>query len=71
MNDQTQKVLHIACGNRTEAFKYLEDAKEALDPNAVQIGVRPLNHLVKWLILNAIVVVLMPQGELSMQYCRI
>ena len=34
-----EKVLLISRGNRTEAFQYLEHAKQALYPDAVQIGV--------------------------------
>ena len=41
-----QKVLLISRGSRSEAFQYLEHAKRALHPDAVQLGVRALEHLV-------------------------
>jgi hypothetical protein len=40
------EVLIISSGNRTRAFQYSEDAKQALHPDAVQIGVRALEHLI-------------------------
>ena len=41
-----EKVLIISRGNRTKAFQYLEHVKQALHPDAVQIGVRTLEYLV-------------------------
>ena len=41
-----EKILNISRGNRTEAFQYLEDAKQAFHPDTVQMGVCALNHLV-------------------------
>jgi hypothetical protein len=35
-----QKLLSISRGSRDEAIKYLEHVKQALHPDAVQIGVR-------------------------------
>jgi hypothetical protein len=41
-----EKVLFISEGNRTTAFQYLEHAKQALHPDAVQICVRALEYLI-------------------------
>jgi hypothetical protein len=41
-----EKVLFISEGNRMRAFQYLEHAKQALHPDAIQICVRALEHLI-------------------------
>jgi hypothetical protein len=39
-----EKVLVISSGDRMKAFQYLDDAKQALHPDALQICVRALEH---------------------------
>ena len=40
------RVYAFARGNRRDALRYLEHCKKALDPDAVQIGVRTFEYLV-------------------------
>ena len=41
-----REVLIISDGNRAKALQYLEHCKQAYHPDAVQIGVRTVEHLV-------------------------